>query len=73
MIGCPLNSDTEPWHRAQPVHRHASRIDIEYLKNLVGRSQTAEQTECYWVRPATSRTKFCGMYHEYVKHMLNTL
>ena len=58
MLGCPRNSDTEPWHRAQSLSHYASHVDIEYLRALVSHATEEPNKpppqECTYVCPATS-------------------
>jgi hypothetical protein len=67
-IGCPKNTDDEPWHTAQSVPIYAARVDIAYLKLLVQYGHKEIRRDCVFVAPANAKRKFCG---EYNSHMLN--
>lgn len=62
MIGCPLSSDTEPWHSAQPIPLLTSRIDINYLTALVENGHQPVRTTCTYVGHTNERKPKCGMY-----------
>jgi hypothetical protein len=63
MVGCPLNSDLEPWHTATSVPPNLARIDSYYLNYLVKNGvQREEKKQCTYVGHATSRRTVCGEY-----------
>ncbi|KAL2801498.1 hypothetical protein BJX63DRAFT_438812 [Aspergillus granulosus] len=61
FLGCPKNSDLEPWHYAYAVHRFA-QIDQSYLKVLIEHGMGEKAVECDYIAQPTSRKPFCGMH-----------
>ena len=75
MIGCPNNSDIEPWHYAQSIPIHSSRIDILYLEALVTHGVRPVQDTCTYIGHPTERKPRCGkyiptMYYAYANSIL---
>lgn len=75
-IGCPFNSDYEPWHKAIAVPQLTRRIDIRYLKILVENGIQHQRDECTYIGQTTERKKLCGKFNlrtAYVKHTINMI
>jgi len=60
MVGCPLNSNTEPWHQAVPIPKLTARIDLDYFKALVKHGYREKNTVCTYIGHVTERRKACG-------------
>ena len=73
-MGCPLHSEKEPWHFAQPVPKLSIRIDIEYLKSLILYGYQGRNSTCTYIGHLTSRRTKCGKFDEIycvdAEHML---
>ena len=62
FLGCPYNSDTEPWHTAQPISEFSSKIDMKYLFQIIDCGIDPGQNECPYVAHPNARRKHCGMH-----------
>ena len=69
-IGCPKNSDLEPWHTAQSIPLYSARVDIPYLRLLAEYGHSEIRKDCIFVGPANSKKKFCGMSLHYLVYAL---
>jgi hypothetical protein len=62
LVGCSLNDNIEPWHRAQTLPNLASRIDIEYFKVLVKHGVQTPSEYCTYIGHAAERKEKCGEF-----------
>jgi hypothetical protein len=65
FVGCPLNSNLEPWHRATAIPRLTIRIDLEYFKSLVQYGYCEKKQSCTYIGQTSSRQTFCGKHKPY--------
>ena len=63
FLGCPLLSEIENWHYAQPITPNLSRIDSVYLRLIVehGGSLNAQST-CTYIGHTIAKRDFCRMF-----------
>ncbi|KAL4959544.1 uncharacterized protein BDV14DRAFT_160917 [Aspergillus stella-maris] len=66
FLGCPKNSDTEPWHMAQSINPLSAQLDTLYLKYLTEHQhQKREQpgSKCVFLTQVNSKFKYCDQAH----------
>ena len=63
FLGCPLLSEVENWHYAQPITPNLARIDAAYLRVLVehGGSSNAQST-CTYIGLTKGKRESCRMF-----------
>jgi hypothetical protein len=77
MLGCPSSSETETWHRAQPISPFSRGIDLDFLKYLTSKPNLGDleriggwgDHNCYFVTHRQSRGGYCGKLVSYI-HIL---
>ncbi|PYH88477.1 hypothetical protein BO71DRAFT_403826 [Aspergillus ellipticus CBS 707.79] len=62
FLGCPKNSDMEPWHYAFAVRRFA-QIDKSYLQSLIQYGFCDISDICSFITQPTARRRFCDQTH----------
>ncbi|ORY59327.1 uncharacterized protein BCR38DRAFT_413020 [Pseudomassariella vexata] len=60
FIGCPKNSDGEPWHTAWSLPSYKSSIDIAYLRALCESCITGEKDQCVWIGRPEQKRQYYG-------------
>jgi hypothetical protein len=66
FIGCPNNSDHEPWHTAQSIPATTSRLDLNHLRTLIYQGQNLNQNTCTYVGQVTERRTKCGKLSKHI-------